>query len=93
MDDNNNSDTALMTVLLERFKKQRYPRAISLIEKVERGELLSHFDLVFLKEVSDDIHNIQPLLDRQPECQVIANKMIKLCSEIAVKGLSNEKEK
>ena len=93
MDDNNNNDIALMTVLLERFKKQRYPRAISLIEKVERGEVLSHFDLVFLKEVSDDIHNIQPLLDRQPDCQVIATKMINLCSEIAVKGLSNEKDK
>lgn len=93
MGDNNNNDIALMTVLLERFKKQRYPRAISLIDKVENGEVLSHFDLVFLKEVSDDISNIKPLLDRQPECQVIANKMLHLCSEIAVKGLKNENAK
>ena len=93
MENKNINDAALIAVLTERFKKQRYPRAVNLIEKVEHGELLDHFDLVFLKEVSDDIHNIQPLLDRQPECQIIANKMINLCSEIAVKGLKNENAK
>lgn len=93
MENHNNTDAALMEVLLERFKKQRYPRAKSLIEKVEEGELLGHFDLMFLKEVSDDINNIQPLLDRQPECQKIAIQMINLCKDIAVKGLDNENAK
>lgn len=90
--ENNNTDAGLMVVLIERFHKQRYPRAVNLIEKVERGGLLSHMDISFIKEVSDDIQKIKPLLDRHPECQLIATKMMNMCQEIAVKGLSNEKE-
>ena len=90
MENKNNEDAGLMTVLVERFKKQRYPRAISLLEKVERGEFLSSVDLMFLKEVSDDINKIQSLLDRHSECLILATQMINLCKDIAVTDLNNQ---
>ena len=93
MEDHVHNDAALMTVLMDRFKKTRFPRATSLSEKVNRGETLSHFDLVFLKEVSEDIHNLSSFLERQPACQKLATEMINLCKDIAEKGLDNENEK
>lgn len=93
MEHDKNNDAALITVLLDRFKHQRLPRATSLHEKVMRGETLSHYDLVFLKEVSEDINHLQSFLERQPDCQRLATQMINMCEEIAEIGLRNEKEK
>lgn len=85
------NDTGLMTVLVERFEKQRLPRALALKEKVERGEPLISFDILFLKEVADSVNDLKPLLDRHPECHRLATQMINLCKDIAEKGLLNEK--
>lgn len=84
-------DTGLITVLLERFEKQRLPRALALKEKVERGESLNDMDLMFLKDVMEGVSDIKPLLNRHPECKQLITKMVNLCNEIATKGVSNEK--
>ncbi|MGD8935720.1 MAG: hypothetical protein PVF07_04515 [Thiogranum sp.] len=84
-------DTGLITVLLERFEKQRLPRAQSLKEKVDRGELLDEFDLSFLEEVFADAHKIKPLVDRHPEYQELVSRAIRLYKEITAKAMENEK--
>jgi hypothetical protein len=84
-------DTGLITVLLERFEKQRLPRAQSLKEKVDRGELLDEFDLSFLEEVFADTHKIKPLVDRHPEYQELVSRAIRLYKEITDKAMENEK--
>jgi hypothetical protein len=84
-------DTGLITVLLERFEKQRLPRAQSLKEKVDRGELLDEFDLSFLEEVFADVHKIKPLVDRHPEYQELVSRAIRLYKEITAKAMENEK--
>jgi hypothetical protein len=83
-------DAGLISVLMDRFEKQRLPRALSLKEKVDRGELLDDYDLVFLEEVFADSGKIKPLLDRHPEYQPLAARMLHLYKEITDKALENQ---
>ena len=91
MPDKSLHDAGLIAVLMERFEKQRLPRALSLKEKVERGELLDDFDLTFLEEVFADANTIKPLLERHPDYQPLAARMLNLYKEITDKAMENEK--
>jgi hypothetical protein len=91
MHDKSSQDAGLIAVLMERFEKQRLPRALSLKEKVERGELLDDFDLSFLEEVFADANTIKPLLERHPDYQPLAARMLSLYKEITDKAMENEK--
>jgi hypothetical protein len=86
-------DAGLIQVLAERMEKQRLPRALALKEKVDQGETLNESDLQFLTEVFKDALNLQSLLQRHPEWQSLAAKMIHLYKEITDKALENEKKK
>ena len=89
MTDNTN-DAGLITVLVERLNNQRLPRALALKEKVNGGETLDEFDISFLETVLNDANNVKGLVDRHPEWQPIAAKMLQLYNEIAAKALENE---
>ena len=84
-------DDGLIFVLMERFEKFRLPRAISLKEKVDGGAVLDDYDVAFLEEVFSDSNKIKPLLDRHPEYQELATRVITLYREITEKALENEK--
>ena len=86
-----NEDDGLIAVLMERFEKQRLSRALDLKELVDRGELLSELDITFLEEVFADASKVKPLIDRHPEYQELATRMIGLYKEITAKGLENQK--
>ena len=86
-------DAGVIAVLMERFEKQRLPRAQSLKEKVDRGELLDEYDLAFLDEVFADSNNIKPLVDRHPEYQELVSRAIRLYKEITDKAMENEKSR
>ena len=83
-------DIGLITVLLQRMETQRLPRALTLKEKVDRGERLADADLAFLEEVFADTREIKPILDRYPQYQVLAARMVNLYQEITAKALENE---
>jgi len=87
------NDAGLIQVLATRLENQRLPRVLSLKEKVDRGETLDDYELNFLEEVIDDGKKIQPLLERHPEWQNLATKIIHLYKEITEKALENEKMK
>ena len=84
-------DAGMLAVLIERFETQRLPRALDLKEKVDKGERLDDFDLAFLEDVFSDSQEIQPLMERHPEHQEIAAKMMGLYREITEKALANER--
>jgi len=84
-------DAGMLAVLIERFETQRLPRALDLKEKVDQGGRLDDFDLAFLEDVFSDSQEIQPLMERHPEHQEIAAKMMGLYREITEKALANER--
>ena len=83
-------DAGLIAVLMERFEKHRLPRVLSMKEKVDQGGLLDDFDLAFLKEVLADAVEVKPLIDRHPEYQDLAARMMSLYKEITEKAMENE---
>ena len=84
-------DLGLITVLLQRLETQRLPRALSLKDKVDRGEVLDDFDIGFLEEVFADTSNVRPLVAQHPEYQDLVARMMTLYKEITDKALENEK--
>jgi len=87
------SDAGVIAVLLERFNSQRLPRALSLKEKVDRGETLSDADLAYLEKIFSDFTQVGPIVDRNPEYKQLVAKAIDLYKEITDKALENEKQR
>jgi hypothetical protein len=88
---NSTKDTGVITTLLERFEKQRLPRALALKSQVDAGQRLSQADIDFLKLVFQDAKEIQPLVSRYPEYEPLVAQVIHLYHEITEKALANER--
>lgn len=83
-------DAGLIAVLMERFEKQRLPRILAIKEKLDRGGLLDDIDLALLREVLADSIKVKPLIDRHPEYQELAARMVRLYKEITAKAIEND---
>jgi len=84
-------DAGTLLVLMLRFKQTRLPRARRMLERVNRGEMLSDSDIEFLKRVCEDSRRLQPLINRNPEYCGLISRVMGLYTEIITKGLENEK--
>ena len=91
--DQKDKDKGVILVLLERFNKQRLPRALALKKKVDSGELLNDYDYKYIKEVQEDSKQAGALLERNPEYKDLAAKSIDLWNEIVQKDFENQKNK
>ena len=87
-----NKEAGVIQVLAERMEKQRLPRALELKERIDRGGLLSDSDIAFLEEVFRDAAQIKPYLDKHPEWQDLAGRLVHLYQTITEKALENQKQ-
>ncbi len=87
--DQKEKDKGLIMVLLERFNKQRLPRALSLKKKVDSGELLDDYDHKYIKELQKDSSEVMLIIERNPEYKDLAANIINLYKEIIEKDTEN----
>jgi hypothetical protein len=90
--DQNEKDKGLIMVLLERFNKQRLPRALALKEKVDSGEVLDDYDHKYIKELQKDSSEVMLIIERNPEYKDLAANIINLYKEIIEKDMENRKK-
>jgi hypothetical protein len=86
------TDAGIISVLLDRLEKQRLPLILALKDKVGEGTPLDDFDIDFLEQALSDAGKVNALVDRHPEYQDLAARIIGLYKEITSKALENEKQ-
>jgi len=84
-------DEGAFTVLMQRFTEYRLPRARRLLYRVNQGEKLSDYDILWLKHVYADSRGIEYMIERNPEYTRVFVRSIALYAEITAKALENEK--
>jgi hypothetical protein len=88
----NKKDQGIIFVLLERFKNQRYPRALALKKKVDAGGILDEYDEQFLDEVFQDFDKVKALVERNPEYKELVTEILNLWNDIIEKNIENQKK-
>ncbi|HEY5718771.1 MAG TPA: hypothetical protein VIX81_04095 [Gammaproteobacteria bacterium] len=83
-------DTGVIMALLERFEKQRLPRARALKAKVDGGAPLDDADMDYLKQVFADTQQVQALLSRHPEYEKLVAQVMQLYTAILQQAAQNE---
>ena len=91
--DSKSKDKGVIFVLLDRFNKQRFPRAKELKKLVDAGEVLNEHDLSFIEEVFAEGRKIEQIVERNPEYRELYENAISLWNEILAKDLENQKKK
>ncbi|MGI9325186.1 MAG: hypothetical protein ACR2PZ_08215 [Pseudomonadales bacterium] len=83
-------DRATLTTVTDRFNKWRLPRALEIRKRLEKGETLTDTEIDFLHRVFESAEEIMPIIERNPEFQPLANKVIDLFHEITSLALEND---
>ena len=89
--DQKEKDKGMIMVLLERFNKQRLPRALAMKKKVDSSELLDDYDHKYIKELQKDASQAMLIIERNPEYKELAAKIINMWNEIIEKDIENQK--
>ena len=90
--DQKEKDKGVIFVLLERFNKQRLPRALALKKKVYSGELLNDYDHKLIEEVQENAKQVESLIERNPEYKDLVTKALNLWNEIIEKDIENQEK-
>lgn len=83
-------DIGILIAVADRLVKFRLPRAKDIKQKVDQGDVLNDSDIGFLQRALRDAHSLAPLVEKHPEYQDIADKVISLYSAITEQALANE---
>jgi len=88
--ENEAEDHGVLAVIIERIEEQDLPRALDLKDKLDQGGVLDDMDIGFLERVLTNVGELKPLLDRHPEHQALAARLMDLYHAITSQALKNE---
>lgn len=79
--------------LLERFNKERLPRALEIKQRVDQGECLTGYDIEFLERVFREGAENRQIYAKFPEYMDIVTMSVRIYEEIMAKALENEQKR
>ena len=85
-------DQGMILVLLDRFNKQRLPRAKEFKKKVDAGKVLDEYEEQYIEEVFQDIDKVKSLVERNPEYKKLLSEIMTMWNEIIRKNIENQKK-
>ena len=85
-------DAGVIYVLLDRFNKQLYPKALEIKQKMNAGQPINEFDLGHLQHVLAELRDLKSLIHRNPEYGELAASIMSLYAQLAKQALENERK-
>jgi len=82
-------DKGVISVILKRFEHERYPRMQVLKAKVDEGAVLDSKDLIYLKQVLSEVHQLLDIITRHPEYAALVKGGLLMYEEIMTKSQLN----
>ena len=76
--------------MLADLQREKGPRALSLLDKVNGGEAIDDFDIFFLEQIFSEARSLMPLFERHPEFKSVGALILSLCEEITHQAFENE---
>ncbi|WP_295760116.1 hypothetical protein [Undibacterium sp.] len=83
-------EDAILTVLGRCLLSQRLPMLLRIRERLNLGEVLSDYDIRFLRTGFSDAQNNMALLYQHPEYQPLSAELLRLYQEIMALAWQNE---
>lgn len=80
----------VLTVVMERFEKQRLPRIMRIKDLVEHGSTLNQSDIIFLSKVFHDTQQYAYFVSTHNEYQNLFSNVTSLYDKITRNALNNE---
>lgn len=80
-------------VVLQRVARLKIPRLQAMKRKVDRGELLNQFDMIFLQNLINDCREWQISEVDDKRLQGLIQQLFALYSDVVVRAVENEKAK
>jgi len=88
----NEKDLGVITALILRFEHQRLPRALEIKQRVDQQERISDYDAEYLAGVFEEMRQVFPLAQRNPEYRTFFSRVIDLYMEISEHAWENEQQ-
>lgn len=85
------AEIGVLTAIVERLSSHRLPKLLAMKEKLDKGNPLNDQELDFLKKTVSDSGQVMSMIDKHPQYQELATKVITLYKEIVDKALEVEK--
>jgi len=71
---------------------EHLPRLLSIKRRLDNGEKLSDWNIVYLEKSFIEARRIEALLERNPEYRVLMARLLHLYREITERALENERK-